>query len=143
MLKGKLGYDDSLDVFGVHGVGGMFGAVAVGIFGTASMIAVAGDYKYTKGLIEGGTELLQAQAISVVAAFSYSFVMTFVILKVVDLTIGLRVTTEEEETGLDLTQHGERGYITGLGELFGGHHTSPALPREAYTAHEHSAEVRS
>jgi Amt family ammonium transporter len=116
LMKGKLGYDDSLDVFGVHGVGGMFGALAVGFF------AKAGITGETNGLLYGNPSLLVSQAISVVAAFAYSFTMTFVLLKVVDALIGLRVSAEEEEIGLDLTQHGERGYIMGIGELMGGLH---------------------
>jgi len=114
LLKGKLGYDDSLDVFGVHGVGGIFGALALGVFATAG---ISGD---AEGLSSGNANLLVRQAISVAAAASYSFVVTFGILKLVDLTIGLRVSEEEEEAGLDLTQHGERGYIIGVGELMGG-----------------------
>ncbi len=130
MLKSKFGYDDSLDVFGVHGVGGIFGALALGVLATAG---ISGD---VGGLASGNASLLVKQAISVAAAASYSFVVTFGILKLVDLTIGLRVSEEEEEAGLDLTQHGERGYIMGVGELMGGlpeqEPYSPArsIPRE-------------
>jgi Amt family ammonium transporter len=122
LLKGKLGYDDSLDVFGVHGVGGMFGALGVGF------LAKAGISRDVNGLLNGNPGLLLTQATSVVAAFSYSFIVTFAILKVVDALVGLRVTTEEEEVGLDLTQHGERGYIMGIGELMGGMHEPEPLP---------------
>jgi Amt family ammonium transporter len=111
LLKGKLGYDDSLDVFGVHGVGG-FGALAVG------MLAKAGISSDVNGLIHGNPAQLGYQALSVVAAGAYSFIGTFAILKLVDVVVGLRVSTEEEEVGLDLTQHGERGYIMGV-ELSG------------------------
>ncbi len=134
LLKGKLGYDDSLDVFGVHGVGGMFGAVAVGLFATATMTTISGISGNVGGLIDGNATFLSNQCISIVAAAAYSFVVTFVILKVLDLVMGLRVTAEEEEVGLDLTQHGERGYIMGVGELFGGHpipHDTSAM-RERY-----------
>ena len=72
------------------------------------------------GLFYGNPAQLGYQALSVVVAAAYSFAVTFVILKLVDLVIGLRVSTEEEEVGLDLTQHGERGYMLGL-ELTGGH----------------------
>jgi Amt family ammonium transporter len=113
LLKGKLGYDDSLDVFGVHGVGGAFGALAVGALARAG---ISGD---VNGLLYGNPAQLGYQALSVVAAGSYSFIATFVILKLVDLVVGLRVTADEEEAGLDLTQHGERGYIMGI-ELTGG-----------------------
>jgi Amt family ammonium transporter len=128
LLKSKLGYDDSLDVFGVHGVGGLTGALLVGVFATTAMTraaginVVAGTAQGVAGLIEGSAGLLVSQALSVVAAGLYSFVLTFVILKLVDMTIGLRVTADEEEVGLDLTQHGERGYIMGIGELMGGGH---------------------
>jgi ammonium transporter, Amt family len=120
MLKGKLGYDDSLDVFGVHGVGGAFGALAVGV------LARAGISGNVSGLLDGNPKQLGYQALSLIAAGSYSFVVTFVILKLVDLVIGLRVTAEDEEVGLDLSQHGERGYIMGVGELMVGEtHDAP------------------
>lgn len=115
LAKGKLGYDDSLDVFGVHGIGGMFGALAVGLLAKAG---ITGD---VNGLFfDGGLALLGKQVTSVLAAFTYSFCVTFVLLKIVDAVVGLRVTADEEEVGLDLTQHGERGYIMGVGELMGG-----------------------
>ena len=124
MLKGTFGYDDSLDVFGVHGVGGVVGALGVGL------LAKAGISGEVNGLFHGNPSLLVTQAISVAAAATYSFVVSFLILKVVDATIGLRVSAEDEEIGLDLTQHGERGYIMGANELFGGHesHASSPLP---------------
>lgn len=130
MLKGGLGYDDSLDVFGVHGVGGIFGALGVGFLAQAG---ISGD---VNGLFNGNPNLLLYQAISVAAAAGYSFVVSFVLLKVIDATIGLRVSDEEEEIGLDLSQHGERGYIMGGSELIGGHEsnvhsTIPALSQMA------------
>jgi Amt family ammonium transporter len=121
LMKGKLGYDDSLDVFGVHGIGGMFGALALGF------LAKAGISNDINGLLYGNPRQLLWQAISVVAAFAYSFIVTFVLLKLVDALVGLRVSTEEEEVGLDLTQHGERGYIMGIGELMGGLHEHESL----------------
>ena len=114
MLKGKLGYDDSLDVFGVHGVGGAFGALAVGLLAKAG---ISGD---VNGLLFGNPRQLAIQALSLVVAAGYSFLVTLVILKLVDLAIGLRVTADDEEVGLDLSQHGERGYLMGPGELLGG-----------------------
>jgi Amt family ammonium transporter len=120
LAKAKLGYDDSLDVVGVHGVGGAFGALAVG---TLAKAGITGD---VNGLIYGNPAQLGYQALSVVAAGAYSFVVTFVILKVVDRVLGLRVTSDEEETGLDVTQHGERGYILGI-ELAGGRSYSGAV----------------
>jgi Amt family ammonium transporter len=133
LLKGKLGYDDSLDVFGVHGVGGAFGALAVGFLATSAMTQLAGvtdpEMPGTHGgLIDGNVSLLISQAISLAAAAAYSFGATFVILKAVDALIGLRVPAEEEDFGLDLTQHGERGYIMGAGELVGGGGSEPSLP---------------
>ena len=125
LLKGNFGYDDALDVFGVHGVGGAFGALAVGFLAKAG---ISGDLNGLNGLFYGSPTLLGAQALSLLAAAAYSFIVTFVILKVVDRTLGLRVTSESEEIGLDLTQHGERGYIMGAGELLGGHAESEPYP---------------
>jgi Amt family ammonium transporter len=121
LAKGALGYDDSLDVFGVHGVGGAFGALAVGVLAKAG---ISGD---VNGLIYGNPAQLGYQALSVLAAGAYSFVATFVILKVVELAVGLRVSAEDEEVGLDLSQHGERGYIMGV-ELTGDYLPSGTVP---------------
>jgi ammonium transporter, Amt family len=136
MMKGSLGYDDSLDVFGVHGVGGMVGALSVGL------LAKAGISNDINGLINGNPGLLTKQAISVVAAFAYSFCATFILLKVVNALVGLRVTTEEEEVGLDLTQHGERGYIMGPGELLGGLPEQESFPPLATMAASPVSEQR-
>ncbi len=104
ILKGRLGYDDSLDAFGVHGVGGAWGALATGIFAAS---AVGG----TAGLIEGGNvHQVWIQFVSIVATVVYSFVLTMIIARVVDATVGLRVTEEDERQGLDLSEHGETGY---------------------------------
>jgi ammonium transporter, Amt family len=136
VLKGKLGYDDSLDVFGVHGVGGAFGALALGFLAKAG---ISGD---VNGLLFGNPGQVGKQAISVVAAASYSFIATFVLLKLVDLTIGLRVTTDEEEIGLDLTQHGERGYIMGVGELMGERPALETIPPLSEMAGQSASEER-
>ncbi len=104
-LKSKLGYDDSLDVVGVHGVGGTWGALATGLFASKAVNSAGND-----GLFFGNPSLIGVQALSVVSAWVYSFVMTLIILKVLDRTMGLRVTEEHEITGLDLSQHGEAGY---------------------------------
>lgn len=93
-LKHMLGYDDSLDAFGVHGVGGIIGALLTGVFAVKEIGAVEGS--------------VLTQLIGVLATVAYSLVMTFVILKVIDLVIGLRVTEEEEREGLDVVLHGER-----------------------------------
>ncbi len=104
-LKSKLGYDDSLDVVGVHGVGGTWGALATGLFASKAINAAGNN-----GLFFGNPSLIGIQALSVVSAWVYSFVMTWIILKILDWTMGLRVTEEHEITGLDLSQHGESGY---------------------------------
>ena len=93
-MKPAFGYDDSLDVFGIHGIGGIWGAIATGIFA-----------------MEGGgfaQVIIQIQA--VLATIVFASVATFIILKIVDAVVGLRVTEEEESMGLDLAVHGESGY---------------------------------
>jgi Amt family ammonium transporter len=104
-LKRMLGYDDSLDVWGVHGVAGIVGAILTGVFASASLggIGLADD------MTIGGQVWIQF--VSVVATLVYGGVMSFILLKIVDLIIGLRVTEEQETQGLDLAQHDERGYI--------------------------------
>jgi len=104
-LKTKLGYDDSLDVVGVHGVGGTWGALATGLFASKAINSAGND-----GLFFGNPSLLGIQALSVVSAWVYSFVVTLIILKILDWTMGLRVDEEHEIGGLDLSQHGESGY---------------------------------
>jgi ammonium transporter, Amt family len=113
LIKGRLGYDDSLDVFGVHGVGGTAGVVALGFLATPGL---AGQ---NSGLLYGNADLLFSQAIATTAVAVYTVVVTLAILALVDRFLGLRVNPEEEEHGLDLTQHGQRGYIMGEGELIG------------------------
>jgi Amt family ammonium transporter len=107
-LKAKFRYDDSLDAFGVHGVGGTLGAVLTGVFATRAVSDLNGGEPI--GLLEGGT-LLWGQIAAVIITWILAIVATFIILKVLDAVIGLRVTTQEELQGLDLTQHGEEGYI--------------------------------
>jgi len=104
--KGRFGYDDSLDAVGVHGVGGIFGALATGLFATTAVNAAGAN-----GAFFGNFALLKAQMISVLAASVYAFVISWLLLKALDATLGLRVTEEEEVEGLDLSQHGESGYI--------------------------------
>jgi len=104
-LKSKLGYDDSLDVVGVHGVGGTWGALATGLFACKAINSAGND-----GLFFGNFSLIGIQALSIVSAWIYSFVVTLIILKILDWTMGLRVTEEHEINGLDLSQHGEAGY---------------------------------
>jgi Amt family ammonium transporter len=100
LMKAKLKYDDSLDAFGIHGVGGAFGAIATGAFATVG----------ATGLIVGNTAQFFSQIIAVAAAGAYAFVVTCVIAFVIDKTIGLRVEKEDEIVGLDQTQHSESGY---------------------------------
>jgi Amt family ammonium transporter len=108
-LKSKLGYDDSLDAFGVHGVGGSLGAVLTGVFATRACWDI--DHGNPLGLIEGGTRIFVGQIVAVLVTYVFAVVVTFVLLKILDATMGLRVTQEEETQGLDLSQHGEEGYI--------------------------------
>ncbi|HEY3374901.1 MAG TPA: ammonium transporter [Candidatus Aquicultor sp.] len=107
-LKYKLGYDDSLDVVGVHGVGGVTGALLTGVFAT-TVINSAG----ANGLLHGNPGLLVKQLIAVAVTIGFSFIGSFAILKVIDLVMGLRISEEDELTGLDLTQHAENGYALG------------------------------
>ena len=107
MMKGKLGYDDSLDVFGIHGVGGLWGAIATGLFATAAVNPAVTDFGLFYG---GGFALLGKQMVAILSVVGFAVVVTFIILKLIGLFTPLRVEIEEEETGLDLSQHGEIGY---------------------------------
>jgi Amt family ammonium transporter len=104
-LKHWLKYDDSLDAFGVHGVCGIVGALLTGWFAYGPLSATA---TAAEGVYIGGTALLQAQAIAVGAVIAYSAIGSFILLKLTDVLVGLRVPEEEEREGLDVTQHGER-----------------------------------
>jgi Amt family ammonium transporter len=119
-LKSKLGYDDSLDVVGVHGVGGTWGALATGLFATKLVNDAGGD-----GLFYGNPKQLWVQIVAVLVTWVLGFVMTTIILKVLDAVMGLRVTEEEEVVGLDLSQHSETAYMlggtSGYGEARAGH----------------------
>ena len=110
-LRARIGFDDSLDVVGVHGVGGIWGAVATGIFADASVSGLP----YADGLINGNWNRLTDSLVGVGVIGAYSFIVTFILLKVLDLTVGIRVSADEEELGLDVTQHGERAYTTDEG----------------------------
>jgi len=100
LLKGRFGYDDSLDAFGVHGVGGIWGAIATGIFACHG----------ASGLLMGNVHQFGVQILAVAVSILYAGAMTFIVLKIVQAFIGLRVSPEDEITGLDLTSHGEAGY---------------------------------
>ena len=103
-LKHMLGYDDSLDAFGVHGVGGIIGALLTGVFAYGPLSATDANPDGSSG----GMHQLYLQAIGVATTLIYSGIMTFIILKIVDAIIGLRVDTEEEREGLDIVLHGEQ-----------------------------------
>ncbi len=106
-LKTKLGYDDSLDVVGVHGVGGTWGALATGLFASTAINAGGGD-----GLFFGNPGQLWIQFVAVLATWVLAFVGTLLILSILKALMGLRVSGEEEQMGLDLSQHNERGYAS-------------------------------
>jgi Amt family ammonium transporter len=112
-VKAWFGYDDSLDAFGVHGAGGTIGALLTGVFATKAVNPIFKDSHGNAsavGLLDGNAHQLLNQAIGVLMAWGLAIVGTLVILKVVDLVIGLRVREEHEVEGLDLSQHGEEGY---------------------------------
>jgi ammonium transporter, Amt family len=113
MVKARLGYDDSLDAFGVHGAGGTLGALLTGLFASSSINPIFKDAQgnaLPSGVFEGNAHQMLNQLIGVVIAWALAIVGTLVILKIVDVTIGLRVRAEQEIQGLDLSQHGEEGY---------------------------------
>jgi Amt family ammonium transporter len=108
-LKFKLGYDDSLDVVGVHLVGGIVGSLLLGIFA---------EEAFGGAIASGKWSLFADQVVAVVATIVYTFVVSLVLAKVIDLVMGLRVTPEQEAEGLDLTQHAETAYAFGeLGSM--------------------------
>jgi ammonium transporter, Amt family len=100
LLKHKLGYDDALDVVGIHGVGGTWGALATGIFASIG----------AQGLLYGNPGQLWIQLVSVVATWAFCFTASYVIFKLIDALVGLRVADEDEIKGLDVAQHSETGY---------------------------------
>ncbi|MBL1436903.1 MAG: ammonium transporter [Rhodobacteraceae bacterium] len=102
-VKNKLGYDDSLDVFGIHGIGGIIGAIGTGIFTASSLGGTGGE-----GYNMIGQTLIQAQAVGITVV--WTAVVSFIIFKGIDMTIGLRVSDEDEAVGLDLSTHGEAAY---------------------------------
>ena len=104
-MKNRLGYDDSLDAFGVHGVGGTVGALLTGLFASTAINSAAAN-----GLFYGNPKQLLNQIVAVLVTWIYCIVMSLVIIKVVDLLVGLRVTADDEIEGLDSSQHGESGY---------------------------------
>ena len=100
-MKHRLGYDDSLDVFAVHGLGGIIGLIGAGLFASEG------------GLFNGSSDLIVNNLILIVSTFAYSIVVTFILLKLLDVIpgLGLRSSQEEEDKGLDISDHGERAYV--------------------------------
>ena len=121
LLKSRFGYDDALDAFGVHGVGGALGAILTGVFASKVFNRAGGD-----GLLSGGLGVFGTQILGVAAAGAYSAVVTWVLLKVIDKMVGLRVDKDVEREGLDVTVHGEEGYAfsPGGGDTGFGSHSS-------------------
>jgi ammonium transporter, Amt family len=117
ILKAKLGYDDALDAFGCHGIGGIWGALATGIFATKAVNPAGAD-----GLLYGNAAQLGIQGIGVLVTILFAGVATFVILKLISLVFKLRASVDEEENGLDLSLHGEQAYpdFVGSGLVIGG-----------------------
>jgi ammonium transporter, Amt family len=112
-VKARLGYDDSLDAFGVHGAGGTLGALLTGVFASSAVNPIFKDAQgntIPSGVLEGNAHQLLNQFVGVVIAWALAAVGTLIILKIVDATIGLRVSEEHEIQGLDVSQHGEEGY---------------------------------
>jgi Amt family ammonium transporter len=103
LFRVKRGLDESCDAWSVHGTGGLWGAIATGIFANPAVNSFA-------GLLYGNPHQLVVQIIAAGAALIYAFVLTYVLAKIVDMTLGLRVTEDEEYVGLDISQHGEKAY---------------------------------
>jgi Amt family ammonium transporter len=106
MWKSKLGYDDTLDTFGVHGVGGTVGAILTGVFCVGAVQSASKD-----GLLKGASGPLMAQLAGVGATWVFAAVMTAILLFIIDKTMGLRVKSTDEEAGMDVALHGEEGYV--------------------------------
>jgi Amt family ammonium transporter len=138
-LRARVGLDDSLDVVGVHGVGGAWGAIATGIF----CAAIAANPTSVDGLVNGGGfDQLGRQLVAVAATLIYSFTVTIVLLKVLDLVMGLRVSEEDEVQGLDVSQHGERAYLLDGGSSYSGIPVTPETVISTYTPGATASEQR-
>ena len=109
IVKEKFGYDDSLDAFGIHGIGGVWGAIATGLWATTAV-----NPDGANGLFYGETNLFVAQIVSIVVAIVFAVVGSAILYKVVSVVVALRADENEEVLGLDITEHGERGYNAGL-----------------------------
>ena len=104
-LKNRFGYDDSLDVVGVHGVGGVLGLFATGLFASLAVNPDGAD-----GLFFGNPAQLGIQCIVIIATIAYTFVITYILFKIIDKIFGLRISEDDEISGLDLSQHEETAY---------------------------------
>jgi Amt family ammonium transporter len=137
-VKKRLGYDDSLDAFGVHGVGGTVGAILTGVFATRAVNAIFKDGSGNPlpvGLIDGNGSQVVNQLIAIGITVGLSVVATFVILKIVDLVVGVRVSEEDELRGLDLSQHSEEAYNMDIeSHSFGSTTHEAAHPTAAHVA---------
>jgi len=131
--KERLGYDDSLDAFGVHGVGGLLGALLTGVFAQKSLNDAGAD-----GLLFGNPRQLGIQGLACLAAGAYAIVLTLVILKIIDATVGLRVSRDDEREGLDINLHGEEGYLLSSYSTFVGQQVSE---EESEPRHEAAHQV--
>jgi len=129
LLKERLGYDDTLDAFGIHGVGGVAGMLLLGVFAQKLWNPAGAD-----GLVTGSHAFFTHQLIAVVATVGWACVLTFGLLKLVDALVGLRVQPDVEREGLDVNLHGEAGYA--IGSTFGGHSVYEAEAPEAEAALE-------
>jgi ammonium transporter, Amt family len=127
-FKNRFGYDDSLDVVGVHLVGGLVGSVLLGLFADTKVNPLGFDGWF----FGGGSDLFVDQVVASVVTLAYSFVVSFAIAKGLDLAIGIRVTEDDEQTGLDLSQHAETAY--NFGDAGGGSRISGTLTREGVPA---------
>jgi Amt family ammonium transporter len=146
LLKSRFKYDDALDAFGVHGVGGALGALLTGVFAKK----VYGSS--VDGVLDGNWKVLGIQALGVAAAAVYSAVVSFVVLKVVDVTVGLRATKDDEREGLDVVYHGEQGYELGGSAVGGMMHgvpldseepaEDPSMPKRAVVADENDPDEK-
>ncbi len=105
LFRSRQSVDDSLDVWACHGLGGTWGAIATGIFATVAVNAAGAD-----GLLYGNPHQVVIQLTAVASSWIYAFVMTVILAKIIDATIGLRVSEEEESVGLDISQHAEKAY---------------------------------
>jgi len=133
-VKKRFGYDDSLDVFGVHGVGGTLGALLTGVFATNAINPIFKDASGNPlpvGLVDGHGAQILNQAIGVGISIGVTVVASIILLKIIDLVIGVRVKDEDEMVGLDLSQHGEEGYNLDM-DLVGSRGSSMSSAASSY-----------